>query len=115
MRSRPKWRNWQTRRTQNPVPSGECGFDSHLRHCSRARSALGTIVAVPEDTDRFVRFRTAVLDEPELEQRLRALADWATFAASAIAEAGTRGIELTTDELKAERRRAQLGWLTRWA
>src|SRR5665213_3367376 len=29
---RPKWRNWQTRRTQNPVPSGECGFDSHLRH-----------------------------------------------------------------------------------
>jgi hypothetical protein len=28
----PKWRNWQTRRTQNPVPSGECGFDSHLRH-----------------------------------------------------------------------------------
>src|SRR5882757_6702865 len=32
MLSRPKWRNWQTRRTQNPVPSGECGFDSHLRH-----------------------------------------------------------------------------------
>src|SRR4051794_11984488 len=28
----PKWRNWQTRRTQNPVPFGECGFDSHLRH-----------------------------------------------------------------------------------
>src|SRR3954447_13831913 len=30
--SGPKWRNWQTRRTQNPVPFGECGFDSHLRH-----------------------------------------------------------------------------------
>src|SRR5690349_1833709 len=30
----PKWRNWQTRRTQNPVPSGACGFDSHLRHRS---------------------------------------------------------------------------------
>jgi hypothetical protein len=70
---------------------------------------------VPEDADRFVRFRRAVLDEPELEQRLRALDDWATFAASAIAEAGARGIELTTDELEAERRRAQLGWLTRWA
>ena len=25
-----RWRNWQTRRTQNPVPSGACGFDSHL-------------------------------------------------------------------------------------
>src|SRR5262249_31270781 len=32
MRGGPKWRNWQTRRTQNPVPFGECGFDSHLRH-----------------------------------------------------------------------------------
>src|SRR5580765_3290259 len=32
MESAPKWRNWQTRRTQNPVPFGECGFDSHLRH-----------------------------------------------------------------------------------
>src|SRR3954471_12309781 len=29
---RPKWRNWQTRRTQNPVPFGEWGFDSPLRH-----------------------------------------------------------------------------------
>src|SRR5207249_7749891 len=28
----PKWRNWQTRRTQNPVPERACGFDSHLRH-----------------------------------------------------------------------------------
>ena len=33
-RSEPKWRNWQTRRTQNPVPSGEWGFDSPLRHRS---------------------------------------------------------------------------------
>ena len=68
---------------------------------------------MPEDADRFVRFRRAVLDERELEQRLRALDDWATFAAVATAEAGARGIELTTDELEAERRRAQLGWPTR--
>jgi uncharacterized coiled-coil protein SlyX len=70
---------------------------------------------VPEDADRFVRFRRAVLDEPELEQRLRALDDWVAFAAVAIAEAAARGVELTTDELEAERRQAQLGWLTRWA
>src|SRR5947209_6908164 len=38
----PKWRNWQTRRTQNPVPFGECGFDSHLRHlCCPLRSRPG--------------------------------------------------------------------------
>src|ERR1700730_2731438 len=35
----PKWRNWQTRRTQNPVPFGECGFDSHLRHSQTGHSA----------------------------------------------------------------------------
>src|SRR5436305_12279967 len=33
MGAQPQWRNWQTRRTQNPVPFGECGFKSHLRHC----------------------------------------------------------------------------------
>ncbi len=31
---RPKWRNWQTRTTQNRVPVRVCGFDSHLRHHS---------------------------------------------------------------------------------
>ncbi|HEX7626593.1 MAG TPA: hypothetical protein VF379_06010, partial [Gaiellaceae bacterium] len=61
---------------------------------------------MPEHVDRFVRFRRAVLDEPELEQRLRMLDDWAAFATVAIAEAGARGIELTTDELEAERRHA---------
>ena len=37
----PKWRNWQTRRTQNPVPERACGFDPHLRHresCGATRS-----------------------------------------------------------------------------
>ena len=30
----PKWRNWQTRRIQNPVPAREWGFDSPLRQFS---------------------------------------------------------------------------------
>ena len=36
----PVWRNWQTRRIQNPlrlIPS--CGFDSHLRHSQTTLSA----------------------------------------------------------------------------
>ena len=43
--ARPKWRNWQTRETQNPVPFGECGFDSHLRHSARtiARVKVGVL------------------------------------------------------------------------
>src|SRR5713226_4529475 len=28
----PEWRNWQTRRTQNPVAARPCGFNSLLRH-----------------------------------------------------------------------------------
>ena len=28
----PGWRNWQTRGTQNPLPSGECGFKSRPGH-----------------------------------------------------------------------------------
>ena len=38
----PKWRNWQTRRTQNPVPERACGFDSHLRHGRCVRRGGGT-------------------------------------------------------------------------
>ncbi len=30
--STPEWRNWQTRRTQNPVAARPCGFDPLLRH-----------------------------------------------------------------------------------
>lgn len=29
---KPEWRNWQTRRTQNPFLERECGFKSLLRH-----------------------------------------------------------------------------------
>ncbi len=31
---KPKWRNWQTRRTQNPLSERTCGFEPHLRHPS---------------------------------------------------------------------------------
>ena len=29
---KPEWRNWQTRRIQNPLTFGSCGFESHLRY-----------------------------------------------------------------------------------
>ena len=32
----PKWWNWQTRRTQNPVMATSCGFKSRLRHHGNA-------------------------------------------------------------------------------
>ena len=33
----PKWRNWQTRRTQNPFLATGCGFKSLLRHQRKTR------------------------------------------------------------------------------
>ena len=30
--TKPTWRNWQTRRTQNPVTARSCGFDPLRRH-----------------------------------------------------------------------------------
>ena len=33
----PKWRNWQTRRIQNPLSERACGFESHLRYHTTLR------------------------------------------------------------------------------
>lgn len=35
----PVWRNWQTRRIQNPFPARECRFDSCHRHSGRTPAA----------------------------------------------------------------------------
>jgi hypothetical protein len=40
----PEWRNWQTRRTQNPVAARPCGFDPLLRdHFSSHRAVRGLV------------------------------------------------------------------------
>ena len=65
--------------------------------------------------DNVARFQAAVLDDPSLEQRLRTIDDWDAFVTEALAAAAKRGIALTATELEAERRRAQIAWLARWA
>ena len=35
----PEWRNWQTRRIQNPLAARSCGFESHLRYLPSSRPA----------------------------------------------------------------------------
>jgi hypothetical protein len=40
----PGWRNWQTRRTQNPVTARSCRFDSYARHQYSNQRAPGWIV-----------------------------------------------------------------------
>ncbi len=36
----PKWRNWQTQRTQNPPPARAYGFKSRLRHTKTLRVVI---------------------------------------------------------------------------
>ena len=64
---------------------------------------------------RFARFREEVLDDPTLQAELRAIEDWDAFTARALQEAARRGIELTAEDVAAERRSQQLNWLTRVA
>ena len=65
-------------------------------------------------SDSFSRFRAAVLDDESLQDRLRVIADWETFAAEAVAAAAKLGIRLTRDELDDARRHAQRAWRDRW-
>ena len=63
----------------------------------------------------FERFRATVLDDPQLEERLRAIDDWEPFTVAALEAAHERGLDLTAADIEAERQQALLGWLTRWA
>jgi hypothetical protein len=70
---------------------------------------------VQADASRFARFRTIVLGDSALGQRLQTLTDWEPFTAEVVAAARERDIELTADDIDAARRHELLGWLTRWA
>ena len=65
-------------------------------------------------SDSFTRFRAAVLDDESLQERLRVIADWETFAAEAVAGAAELGIRLTPDELDDARKHAERAWRDRW-
>jgi hypothetical protein len=65
-------------------------------------------------SDSFARFRVAVLDDESLQERLRVILDWQTFAAAATAAAAELGIQLTPDELDDARGQAQRAWRDRW-
>jgi hypothetical protein len=39
------WRNWQTRRIQDPVGATLCGFESHSEHFVALRSGTRSVVA----------------------------------------------------------------------
>src|ERR1700732_1793366 len=43
----PEWRNWQTRRTQNPVAARPCGFDSLLEHHFQTLLRIAPLTLTP--------------------------------------------------------------------
>jgi hypothetical protein len=77
-------------------------------------TARGTIPAVPEDSDPFARFRAVVFDDPALERQLREIVGWDAFVTDVTTAAAALGIELTREDLDAERREAQRMWRDRW-
>jgi hypothetical protein len=64
--------------------------------------------------DRFDEFRRHVLADAALQERLRAIPDWPSFAAAAVEEAGTLGLALTVDDVHAARAAATRAWFARW-
>ena len=78
----PKWRNWQTRGTQNPVPARACGFDSHLRHPAETETGDGL-----RQPGRFAPTRAA----PSMAAACRHLPRGGTDAAPSPPVPGARG------------------------
>ena len=66
-------------------------------------------------SDSFIRFRSAVLDDESLQERLRVIADWQTFAAEAVAVAATWEFRSLRTSSTTRAVQAQLAWLTRAA
>jgi hypothetical protein len=64
--------------------------------------------------DRFDAFRRRVLADPVLQERLRSIPDWPSFAAAAVDAAGALGLTLTVDDVRAAREAAARTWLERW-
>ena len=62
----------------------------------------------------FESFYGAVFAEPDLQAKLRAIPDWASFVAAAVDAAAERGIALTADAVLAARRESRSEWLAQW-
>jgi putative SOS response-associated peptidase YedK len=57
----------QTRGTQNAVPFGACGFESHLRHLIYSRHMCGRFTLTDPDP-RLLRFRFDLSESVEIDQ-----------------------------------------------
>jgi hypothetical protein len=64
--------------------------------------------------DPFDEFRRRVLADAALQERLRSISDWPSFAAAAVEMAGTLGLTLTADDVRAARESATRAWFARW-
>ncbi|MDX6410858.1 MAG: hypothetical protein QOE91_374 [Gaiellaceae bacterium] len=65
-------------------------------------------------SEEFERFRRVVLQEPELQARLRSLHDWPAFVDAAVGAAAERGIAITPETVLAARNESRRSWLERW-
>jgi hypothetical protein len=68
-----------------------------------------------EPISAFEHCRRLVLEDPALERRLREIPDWPAFTSALVELAAEHGMELTPDEIDAQRGPALLAWLARGA
>lgn len=66
---------------------------------------------VPND---WPRFHALVLEERELQDRLRAEHDWPRFVQLAVALGAERGCRFTADDVTDALRAARRSWIERW-
>ncbi|MDJ0654914.1 MAG: Nif11-like leader peptide family natural product precursor [Xanthomonadales bacterium] len=64
--------------------------------------------------DSFTRFRQRVLDDPDLQQRLRGASEPANFPARVVEMGAELGYEFTVEEVQAALREARQRWIERW-
>ena len=71
---------------------------------------------IPEmgSMEQFERFRSLVLADPALEERLRSLPDWPSFIQAAVGAAAEREIPLVADDVLIARAAAIRAWRERW-
>jgi predicted aldo/keto reductase-like oxidoreductase len=65
-----EWRNWQTRRTQNPVAARPCGFDSLLEHHFYLLRHLIAREVIPSSTETAMKNSTPESENQKMDNGL---------------------------------------------
>lgn len=69
---------------------------------------------LPVNQVAIEQLRQRVVEDRDLQERLRAIVDHAAFVSSVLEVAHELGLDLTAGELEQEMRNSQQAWMLRW-